>query len=97
MKLRIRKKHLASGDTSLGLDGELTVYTVSRIKDFLMKELSESKGFELDLSGINQFDTAGFQLLLFFKRETELSGGKVTIAALSDQVRWIFGLYHETV
>lgn len=50
------------------LRGEFTIYTVTEIKAALAAELAEVDEIEIDLSGVNEMDTAGLQLMLIAKR-----------------------------
>ncbi len=51
------------------LDGELTIYSATDVKDALMGELQRCQEMEIDLSGVEEVDTAGFQVLILAKRE----------------------------
>ena len=57
-----------SGGT-LKLGGELTIYHVAEARLRFREELSLGSGLEVDLSGLEELDTAGAQLLLWLKRE----------------------------
>jgi len=53
---------------SVTLSGELTIYTVTELKDALAKDLADAIDVEIDLFGVSEVDTAGLQLLLLVKR-----------------------------
>lgn len=59
-----------NGHAALRLAGELTIYTAAEARASLAERL-ERKGAlpELDLSGVEELDTAGLQVLLWAKRE----------------------------
>lgn len=97
MKLRILKKKGENGTVLLTMIGELTVYTVAKLKGVLMNELNAFSGVVLNLSGIDDADTAGFQLMLFMKREAESAGKPFVIDEASARVKSIFSLYNETI
>jgi anti-anti-sigma factor len=58
-----------NGQTVLKLAGELTIYSASEAKTGLAKYSDKKSPQELDLSGIEEIDTAGVQVLLWAKRE----------------------------
>ena len=47
------------------LSGDLTIYTVTDIRDQLRKTTSDD--LEIDLAGVSEIDTAGLQLMLLLK------------------------------
>lgn len=55
----------------LNIDGELTIYTAEKYKAQILEHLSECRELELNLSEIDEMDTAGLQILLVVKREAE--------------------------
>ena len=62
--------HAASheGQPSLRLIGVLTIYTAAQARTELPARMVEHGATVLDLSGIEELDTAGVQLLLWLKR-----------------------------
>jgi anti-anti-sigma factor len=56
------------------IEGELTIYTVTELKEKLLSVLSKTEKLELDLSEVSEFDAAGLQLLIMLKKETEALG-----------------------
>lgn len=97
MKLRILKKKGDDDIILLTMIGELTVYTAAKLKTVLLKELNTFSGLVLNLSGIEEADTAGFQLLLFLRREAESAGKTLVIDDASARVKSIFTLYNEII
>lgn len=97
MKLRIMKKKSDNNTVILSLAGALTIYTVSKLKEILMKELSAFSGLVMDLEGIDDADSAGLQLLLFLKREAESAGKVVMINRASARLNSILSLYNEKI
>jgi anti-anti-sigma factor len=51
------------------VDGELNIYTAGEQKPKLIAQLEQATEFELDLSGVTEFDSAGLQLLLAIQAE----------------------------
>jgi anti-anti-sigma regulatory factor len=58
---------LRTGESSLALSGEVTVYEVSALKAGLL-ELAVGPAWQCDLSGLEAIDVAGAQLLVSFQR-----------------------------
>jgi anti-anti-sigma factor len=56
------------------IEGELTIYTVTELKDKLLSELAKAEKMALDLSEVSEFDAAGLQLLVTIKKEAEALG-----------------------
>lgn len=97
MKLRIVKKKGENNTILLTMIGELTIYTVAKLKDILLKELDSFSGIVMNLGGVDEADTAGFQLLLFLKREAAAAGKTFVIDDAGVRVRSLFSLYNENI
>ncbi|TMH60351.1 MAG: STAS domain-containing protein [Betaproteobacteria bacterium] len=54
----------------------MTIYEAAADKPLLLSALATAKETEIDLSSVDEMDTAGLQLLLLVKRES-LKAGKV--------------------
>jgi anti-anti-sigma factor len=65
------------------INEDMTIYHAEALKEKLMETLSRSAVFELDLSQVVEIDTAGLQLLLLAKRESQLQGKTFRIVAHS--------------
>jgi anti-sigma B factor antagonist len=73
-----------NGQSALKLIGELTIYSASEAKKGLAKCSDKKAPQELDLSGIEEIDTAGVQVLLWVKREA--LGHKKALAFVNHSV-----------
>ena len=71
--------------------GDMTVYSASELKPALLLEAAGHNSLELDLSQVQEFDTAGLQLLLLLNREMH---GRLRIVACSPDVRATLELTH---
>ena len=71
----------------LSLTGDLTIYRAFELKATLLDALAASDELELDLSQVNEIDTAGLQLLLLLKKEAQRAGKRAVIVAHSQAVR----------
>lgn len=97
MKMKIERKKSGNGDLKLKLTGEMTVYSVPKLKDFLLGELKSCSHMNLNLSGVDEADSSGLQLLLFMKRETEAAGKKFGVSGIKGRLQSIISLYGEAL
>lgn len=74
------------------LDGDMTIYEAAALKTSLLTALKEAPMLELDLSGIEELDTAGLQLLLLLKQEAQAEGQHVRFIQHSPAVREVLDL-----
>ena len=71
-----------------------TVFRALPLKAWLLEQLdTHPEALFLDLSTVEEIDTAGVQLLLMLKREAESRACRLTVAAPSEPVRAVFELY----
>ena len=82
------------GAVHLILDGPMTIYNAGEIKAQLMTGLQNASILELDLSHVGEMDTAGFQLLVMAKRESQRHGHTLRIVAHSPAVREVIDFYN---
>ncbi|OHC68147.1 MAG: hypothetical protein A2045_10700 [Rhodocyclales bacterium GWA2_65_20] len=57
------------GAQAFAPQGELTIYTVTEIRDRLLEAMAMTDKIEIDLTGVTDIDTAGLQLMLLAKRK----------------------------
>jgi anti-anti-sigma factor len=73
-----------SGDhCRLKLEGELCIYGAAELKDQLLGHLERCRQLEINLSEIEEIDSAGLQLLVLLKREANSSGKTLTLVSHS--------------
>ena len=82
------------GAMHLILDGPMTIYNATEIKSQLMNGMANASIVELDLSHVSEMDTAGFQLLVMAKRESQRHGHTLRIVAHSQAVRDVIDFYN---
>ena len=82
-----------NGICTLQMEGELTIYHGQEIRDGLIEHLAANNEIELNLSGITEMDTAGFQLLLAAKREGTRRGKIVRFVSHSQATLDVIDLY----
>jgi anti-anti-sigma factor len=75
------------GVARLIVDSPLTIYCVAEFKDQLLGGLMAAPVLELDLSQVAEIDSAGLQLLLLAKRESQRHQRTMRIIAHSPAVR----------
>ena len=77
------------------IEGEMTIYNAEVIKENLDGIIDDPRELEINLSKINEIDSAGIQLLMLTKKERALHDRKTSLAAHSNavvDVLEIFGL-----
>lgn len=59
------------GTIQLTLDGEMTIYNAAELKAELEQYWNKATEIELNLSGVDELDSAGLQILLQLKKDSE--------------------------
>lgn len=72
--------------TRLPLTGALTIYTAADSKPLLMEPLTAGVTVALELAEVDEFDSAGLQLLLLAHREAQRLGGSLELVDPSPAV-----------
>lgn len=83
-----------NGVCRLQMEGELTIYHGQEIRDGLIDHLAANDEIEVDLGGVSEMDTAGFQLLLAAKREGTRLGKVVRFVSHSQAALELIDLYN---
>lgn len=78
----------------LSLSGSLTIYHAAECKPRLLEALHDCRALELDLSAVEEMDSAGFQLLLLLKRECEFQQCSLSIIQHSTAVQEVIMFYN---
>jgi len=73
--------------------GAMTIYDAAAAKDTLLEVLGGAVDLEIDLSEVDEMDTAGLQLLVLLKREAASTGKRVTFSGHSPAVLEVFDCY----
>ncbi len=68
----------------LSIDGELTIYTATEYKEYLVGNFNPERALEVDLQGVEEIDTCGLQLLAAMSKQLSDSGSEISIIATSD-------------
>lgn len=76
----------------LTVSGELTIFTAAQARQEFPRHLADQEIQELDLSGVEELDTAGIQLLLWVKRRAAAEGRGLSFVHHSPAVMDVFDL-----
>lgn len=82
------------GTCRLVVDGDMTIYDALDIKQNLLASVMKNDKLALDLSQVSAMDTAGCQLLILAKRESQRQGKALHIAAMSEPAQEIIDFYN---
>lgn len=91
--MQITTEHREGQAALVAITGEMNIYHALDGKAALMKALGSVGDIDLDLSGVNEFDSAGLQLLILAFRETERRGSRMRLSAKSEQVGNVMGIF----
>jgi len=75
------------------VEGEMTIYHALEHKQALLECLGHCTEMEINLSGVSEMDTTGFQLLVLAKREAEKIGRPMRLVAHSPATLEVMDLF----
>lgn len=84
--MKIEIKQQKKGGIQLAVQDEMTIYTVQEQKRQIYEHLRSAREMQIDLGGVTEIDSAGLQLLMFFKREALSRGIKFSLVQHSQAV-----------
>ncbi len=94
MKLDISEKNTGAGSVELILKGELTIYSVSSFNEKLKSLIAKkNQTIDINLSGVDKIDTAGFQILISALKLEKI----FSLKKCGDEVTKIFSFYGEKI
>ena len=79
--------------TRVAIDGAMTVYEAAAQRDVLLEALEAAPGLEIDVSALEEVDTAGVQLLVLAQREARAAGKALRLAGQSAPLAEVLGRY----
>lgn len=91
MKKAVKKK---TGPAIVAIEGEMNIYRAAELKDALLKGLESAGSLEVDLSGVEEIDTSGLQLLMLAKLEAARCEKTMTLIAKSRAAQALIDLYN---
>ena len=71
----------------LKIVGDMSIYHATSLRDGLLEQLSQFEEVTLDLTEVDNCDTAGVQLLLAARISAAETGKPFTISGISDSVQ----------
>ncbi len=74
------------------VEGDMTIYTASALKEKLAQVIDDPRALELNLSLVVEIDSSGVQLLMLVKREREQAQRTVSLTQHSVAVLDVFEL-----
>ncbi|MDH5718465.1 MAG: STAS domain-containing protein [Spirochaetia bacterium] len=77
----------------LQIKGDMSIYNVLLIKEQFNDAINSHDNLVFDLSGVNEIDTAGFQMLVLAKQEAARQNKALKIINHSGPVLKIFDLF----
>lgn len=84
-----------NGDTSNAqIEGELTIYTATELKEQLLQEFGKCKQLQLDLSGVEEVDSAGMQILLLVRKQAIAEEKTLTLSKTSESLECYIDLFN---
>ena len=86
------KAKTASGQHTVAIEGELTIYRALEIKSVLLELMGKYPEVEVNLAGVSEIDSAGLQLLVAAKWEAALHQTSLRFTGHSPAVLEIFDL-----
>jgi len=80
-------------DDAIHIKGRMTVANAAYLKDSLMADAFNGKAVTLDLSGVEEMDSAGFQLLVLARREAANKRLPFRVSSASRAVMDVLSLF----
>jgi anti-anti-sigma factor len=74
------------------IEGEMTIYTAMELKEKLLPIIQDSRELEINLSKVNEIDSAGVQLLMLAKKNRCISNYALNLTDHSSAVLDVFEL-----
>jgi len=90
---REKGSNKSKGLCKLSINEELTIFVIDELKQSLSAEIANYDRFELNLSDIEEVDSAGIQLLLAFKSELNHQKKEFRLTSISDVVKRLIESY----
>lgn len=84
------------GRRTVAIHGPMTIYEAVDHKRVLLAALADGDGLEIDLSEVDEMDTAGLQLLLLARREAVRAGKAAVLVASSAAAQEVLVRYQLT-
>lgn len=86
------KKNEPQQETTIKPEGEMTICQAAELKMEVDSAIKTKQDISIDLSAVTDFDSAGLQLLMMIKTESQFSQTNMIIVDLSQPVREVIEL-----
>ena len=83
----------ASGAHVVRVEGDMTIYRATELKDTLLQAVAAQPVVEVDLSAVSEFDSAGLQLLMLAKRVAQAAQRELRLVNHSPAVVDVLQLF----
>lgn len=83
---------IATGENSLQLAGELTIYDAAEFKTALLNRLVATQELRVDLSGVTELDCSAVQVMLLAQREAAAADKTLQWEKHSQAVNQVLGI-----
>ena len=90
---KLKGSNKRSGRCLLQLEGDMTIYNAEKFKENLLEFVEDFKEFEVDMSAVNEIDTAGIQLLLQFKKKAQEEERTIQLLGCNEELCELLDLY----
>ncbi len=90
---KLKGSNKRSGLCRLRFEGDMTIYHAQEMLQAITPHTEDCKQFELDLSGVEDIDSAGIQLLIMLDVKSREKNGETVIAEPSGSVYDVLNLY----
>jgi anti-sigma B factor antagonist len=91
--MTIEIEEIGNGVCRASVTGEMTIYHAAAMKEMLLPCVARCREVEINLSGVIEMDTAGFQILLLAKREASAAGKSLRLVAHSPATLEVLDLF----
>jgi anti-sigma B factor antagonist len=89
----LKVKESNNGYCTILADGNMNIYVAARQKSILLDALQRHQHIKVDLSKVEEMDTAGLQLLLLLKHTASQTGKDVALSAHSPATLEVINRY----
>jgi len=83
-----------SNKCRISIHGDLTIYQAHELKEELLAELDQHQELEINLSEVNEIDTAGIQILMLTKLESSRAHKTLHLVAHNRLVLEVIDLFN---
>ncbi len=90
---KVQDENAEKGLCKLAIDEDMTIYAIEGLKLALTDEIELCDKLELDLSAVEEIDSAGIQLLLALRRELMLKKKELKLTSVSSVVNNLMESY----